>query len=33
VILRNQVGQCKQVVVSATGRVRVCKPTDCLEDC
>lgn len=31
--LRNQVGQCKQVVVSATGRVRICKPSDCREDC
>jgi type IV fimbrial biogenesis protein FimT len=31
--LRNGAGLCKQVVVSATGRVRVCKPNSCSEDC
>jgi prepilin-type N-terminal cleavage/methylation domain-containing protein len=31
--LRNSQGMCKQVVVSPTGRVRVCKPSDCSEDC
>jgi prepilin-type N-terminal cleavage/methylation domain-containing protein len=31
--LRNSTGQCKQVVVSPTGRVRVCKPSDCNGDC
>jgi prepilin-type N-terminal cleavage/methylation domain-containing protein len=31
--LRNSSGLCKQIVVSATGRVRVCKPTDCGSDC
>jgi len=31
--LRNIEGQCKQVVVSATGRVRVCKPNNCSVDC
>jgi len=31
--LRNSAGLCKQVVVSATGRVRVCKPNDCSGDC
>lgn len=31
--LRNTQGACTQVVVSATGRVRICKPTDCRNDC
>ena len=31
--LRNSEGLCKQVVVSATGRVRICKPTACATDC
>lgn len=31
--LRNTAGLCKQVVVSQTGRVRVCKPGDCSGDC
>jgi Tfp pilus assembly protein FimT len=31
--LRNSAGLCKQVVVSQTGRVRVCKPNDCSGDC
>ena len=31
--LRNSAGLCKQVVVSATGRVRVCQPNDCGGDC
>jgi type IV fimbrial biogenesis protein FimT len=31
--LRSSDGKCKQVVVSPTGRVRVCKPSDCSEDC
>ena len=31
--LRHPEGLCKQVVVSATGRVRVCKPNDCSGDC
>ncbi|HJX10105.1 MAG TPA: GspH/FimT family pseudopilin, partial [Candidatus Binatia bacterium] len=31
--LRNSAGLCKQVIVSATGRVRVCKPNDCSGDC
>ena len=26
-------GLCKQVVVSATGRIRVCRPDDCAGDC
>jgi type IV fimbrial biogenesis protein FimT len=26
-------GLCRQVVVSPTGRVRICRPDDCLEDC
>ena len=26
-------GQCRQIVVSATGRVRVCKPSNCSSDC
>jgi len=26
-------GRCRQVVVSATGRVRVCTPTNCSVDC
>ena len=31
--LRSSDGMCKQVVVSATGRVRICKPRDCSDDC
>jgi prepilin-type N-terminal cleavage/methylation domain-containing protein len=31
--LRNPAGECKQVVVSPTGRVRVCKPSDCNMEC
>jgi prepilin-type N-terminal cleavage/methylation domain-containing protein len=31
--LRHVAGLCKQIVVSATGRVRVCKPADCSTDC
>ncbi len=31
--LRNSAGACKQIVVSATGRVRVCTPKSCNEDC
>jgi Tfp pilus assembly protein FimT len=31
--LRNSTGSCKQIVVSATGRVRVCAPNSCGEDC
>jgi prepilin-type N-terminal cleavage/methylation domain-containing protein len=31
--LRNQSGQCKQVVISPTGRVRICTPSDCNLDC
>jgi prepilin-type N-terminal cleavage/methylation domain-containing protein len=31
--LRNSQGACTQVVVSQTGRVRVCKPGDCRGDC
>jgi prepilin-type N-terminal cleavage/methylation domain-containing protein len=31
--LRSSNGTCKQVVVSPTGRVRVCKPSDCNADC
>jgi prepilin-type N-terminal cleavage/methylation domain-containing protein len=31
--LRNTAGLCKQVVVSATGRVRICRPNSCSEDC
>lgn len=31
--LRDPHGACKQIVVSATGRVRVCTPSDCAEDC
>ena len=31
--LRNTAGVCKQVIVSATGRVRVCSPSSCAEDC
>jgi len=31
--LRSSGGMCKQVVVSATGRVRICKPSDCSADC
>ncbi|HEU4340723.1 MAG TPA: GspH/FimT family pseudopilin [Candidatus Binatia bacterium] len=31
--LRNQAGECRQVVVSHTGRIRICKPGDCSGDC
>lgn len=31
--LRNAAGACRQIVVSATGRVRVCTPGSCTEDC
>jgi prepilin-type N-terminal cleavage/methylation domain-containing protein len=31
--LRNANGLCRQIVVSATGRVRICTPNDCAEDC
>jgi prepilin-type N-terminal cleavage/methylation domain-containing protein len=31
--LRSSNGTCKQVVVSPTGRVRICKPSDCSGDC
>ena len=31
--LRSGDGACQQVVVSATGRVRVCKPSPCGADC
>jgi Tfp pilus assembly protein FimT len=31
--LRNVNGACRQVVVSPTGRVRICTPSTCAEDC
>jgi len=31
--LRSTEGGCKQVVVSSTGRIRVCNPAGCGEDC
>ncbi len=31
--LRNSAGVCRQIVVSATGRVRVCTPNNCTDDC
>jgi type IV fimbrial biogenesis protein FimT len=31
--LQTSDGLCKQVVVSPTGRVRICRPDDCLEEC
>jgi type IV fimbrial biogenesis protein FimT len=31
--LRNVNGACRQVVVSPTGRVRICTPSTCSEDC
>lgn len=31
--LQNGAGRCKQVVISTTGRVRVCQPADCNTDC
>jgi prepilin-type N-terminal cleavage/methylation domain-containing protein len=31
--LRNANGTCSQVVVSQTGRVRICTPNNCAEDC
>jgi prepilin-type N-terminal cleavage/methylation domain-containing protein len=31
--VRNATGVCKQIVVSATGRVRICAPSTCADDC
>jgi len=31
--LRNIDGSCRQIVVSATGRVRICTPNSCSDDC
>lgn len=31
--LQSREGGCKQVVVSSTGRIRVCNPAGCTEDC
>jgi prepilin-type N-terminal cleavage/methylation domain-containing protein len=31
--LRNANGSCRQIVVSATGRIRTCTPSSCSEDC
>jgi type IV fimbrial biogenesis protein FimT len=31
--LQSAGGACKQVVVGPTGRVRICKPSNCNEDC
>jgi prepilin-type N-terminal cleavage/methylation domain-containing protein len=31
--LRNTNGSCRQIVVSATGRIRTCTPNNCSEDC
>ncbi len=31
--LRSSDGTCKQVVVSPTGRIRICKPSNCNGDC
>ena len=31
--LRSATGACRQIVVTATGRVRVCTPNSCAEDC
>lgn len=31
--LQNTAGECSQVVVSPTGRVRICKPSSCSSDC
>jgi prepilin-type N-terminal cleavage/methylation domain-containing protein len=31
--LQNVKGECTQVVVSPTGRIRICKPSGCNEDC
>jgi len=31
--LRDAHGVCRQIVVSPTGRVRMCSPTSCAEDC
>ena len=31
--LRNANGACRQIVVNATGRVRVCIPNSCTEEC
>ena len=31
--LRSANGTCRQIVVTATGRVRICMPNNCSEDC
>jgi Tfp pilus assembly protein FimT len=31
--LRNTNGSCRQIVVSATGRIRTCTPNSCVEEC
>lgn len=31
--LRNAGGLCRQIVVSATGRIRTCTPSNCAEEC
>jgi Tfp pilus assembly protein FimT len=31
--LRNSAGLCEHVVVSSTGRVRICQPSSCAHDC
>jgi prepilin-type N-terminal cleavage/methylation domain-containing protein len=31
--LRSANGACRQIIVTATGRVRVCTPNSCAEDC
>ena len=31
--LRSANGACRQVIVTATGRVRICTPNSCAEDC
>ncbi len=31
--LQNTAGACSQVIVSPTGRVRICKPSSCSSDC
>lgn len=31
--LSNAAGKCRQIVISATGRVRICAPADCTQDC
>ncbi|MGZ8464344.1 MAG: GspH/FimT family pseudopilin, partial [Candidatus Binatia bacterium] len=32
-LLDSELGACRQIVVSATGRVRSCTPNSCAEDC